>query len=283
MDPERIVATEGRFTNGIVTAQDQFRELIEAYALGALDAGEREALETHLAAGCPECAKALEEARFLVSQLAYLAPPAEPSETVKARLMRTVRAEEGVARPTTAKTRGASIPFWLWAGVAALLLLSIYSTWDARKLQKEVQEVNARAAAELKRREQLEQELTVAKHEAWILTDPSSKKIDIMPNDKDMPMLAAMWHPQMGIYITGQKMPMPKGNKVLQLWLIPKAKGSKPMPSHTFWPDANGKIGEMVDDPPEVMAQTKALAITEEPAGGSQQPTSTPLWVGGVS
>jgi anti-sigma-K factor RskA len=76
---------------------------------------------------------------------------------------------------------------------------------------------------------------------------------------------------------------MPKGNKVLQLWLIPKAPGAKPMPSHTFWPDANGKITEMVDDPPEVMAQTKALAITEEPAGGSPQPTSTPIWVGGVS
>ena len=92
-----------------MTAQDQFRELIEAYALGALDASERVTLETHLAAGCPECAKALEEARFLVSQLAYLAPPAEPSEMVKARLMRTVRAEQGVARPPTAKARSASI------------------------------------------------------------------------------------------------------------------------------------------------------------------------------
>jgi len=266
-----------------VSEQDQFRELIEAYALGALDLSERAALEAHLAAGCPECAKALAEARFLVSQLAYLAPPAEPSDMLKARLMRTVRAEESAARPSTAKTRGASIPYWLWAGVAALLLLSIYSTWDARKLQKEVQEVNALAAAERKHREQLEQELTEAKHEAWILTDPSSKKIDIMPNDKEMPMLQATWHPELGIYITGQKMPMPKGNKVLQLWLIPKTPGAKPMPSHTFWPDANGKITEMVDDPPEVMAQTKALAITEEPAGGSLQPTSTPMWVGGVS
>ena len=263
--------------------QDQFRELIEAYALGALDPSERATLEAHLAAGCPECAKALAEARFLVSQLAYLAPPAEPSDMLKSRLMLTVRAEASVARPATAQTRGASIPYWLWAGVAALLLLSIYSTWDARKLQKEVQEVNARAAAERKHREQLEQELTEAKHEAWILTDPSSKKIDIMPNDKEMPMLQATWHPELGIYITGQKMPMPKGNKVLQLWLIPKTPGAKPMPSHTFWPDASGKITEMVDDPPEVMAQTKALAITEEPAGGSLQPTSTPMWVGGVS
>ena len=266
-----------------MSEHDQFRELIEGYALGALDASERAALEAHLAVGCPECAKALEEARFLVGQLAYLAPPAEPSDMLKARLMRTVRAEQSTARPTTAPSRGASIPYWLWAGVAALLLLSAYSTWDARRLQKEVQEVKARAAAELKHRRQLEQELTEAKHEAWILTDPSSKKIDIMPNDKEMPMLQATWHPELGIYITGQKMPMPKGNKVLQLWLIPKTKGAKPMPSHTFWPDANGKIREMVDDPPEVMAQTKALAITEEPAGGSQQPTSTPMWVGGVS
>jgi anti-sigma-K factor RskA len=31
------------------------------------------------------------------------------------------------------------------------------------------------------------------------------------------------------------------------------------------------------------MAETKALAVTEEPMGGSPQPTSTPMWVGGVS
>ena len=49
---------------------DQFREMFEGYALGALDAGERAALDAHLAAGCKDCAKAVEEARWLVSQLA---------------------------------------------------------------------------------------------------------------------------------------------------------------------------------------------------------------------
>ena len=100
--------------------------------------------------------------------------------------------------------------------------------------------------AELKEQKQLEDELTVAKHEAWILTDPTSKKIEIMPSDKSMPKVEAMWHPKMGIYVTAQQMPMPKNNKVLQLWLIPKTPGGKPMPSHVFWPDADGKIGEMV-------------------------------------
>src|ERR1700722_11193699 len=144
-------------------------------------------------------------------------------------------------------------------------------------------DMGRREAAELKERKQLEDELTMAKHEAWILTDPSSKKIMIMPSDKSMPMVEAMWHPKMGIYVTAQQMPMPKNNKVLQLWLIPKTPGAKPMPSHVFWPDANGKIGEMVANPPDDMGDTKALAITEEPPGGSPQPTSTPMWVGGVS
>jgi anti-sigma-K factor RskA len=31
------------------------------------------------------------------------------------------------------------------------------------------------------------------------------------------------------------------------------------------------------------MEQTKALAITEEPAGGSPAPTTPPRWVGGVT
>jgi anti-sigma-K factor RskA len=31
------------------------------------------------------------------------------------------------------------------------------------------------------------------------------------------------------------------------------------------------------------MANTKALAVTEEPAGGSPQPTTTPKWVGAIT
>jgi anti-sigma-K factor RskA len=264
-----------------VNDHDQFRELIEAYALGALDEQERAALEAHRAAGCADCAKALEEARWLASQLAYLAPPVQPSDMLKARLLRTVRAEASAGENTTSSST--RVPSWLWAGVAALLLLTLYSTWDARRLQKEIQAVNERAAAELKQREQLQQRLDAAKHEAHILMDPTSKKFPMWPHDTQMPKLEATWHPEMGIFVSGEKVPMPGSHRVLQLWLIPKAPGSKPMPSRTFWPDAEGKVNVMVENPPEVMAETKALAITEEPAGGSLQPTSTPMWVGGVS
>lgn len=48
-------------------------------------------------------------------------------------------------------------------------------------------------------------------------------------------------------------------------------------------PDANGKFMVLVANPPESMDATKAIAITEEPEGGSPWPTETPRWVGGVS
>ena len=171
------------------------------------------------------------------------------------------------------------IQFWLWAGVAALLLLTADSEWNSVQLRNEIRQTNERTAALLQQRRNLENQLELARREAIILTDPASVKI----RDPRNPHLEARWHSQMGIVLMGQRVPMPAGNRVLQLWLIPKGAGSKPMPSLTMRPDAEGKFVLLVANPPEAMAETKALAITEEPEGGSAQPTSSIAWVGGLS
>jgi hypothetical protein len=268
-----------------VNSHDQFRELLEAYALGSLDSADRALLEAHLASGCVECAKALEEARWLVSQLAYLAPNAEPSDMMKGRLLQTVRAEAagGAVRPQA--VRGAEVPWWLWAGVAALLLFSVYSAWNEQHLRNAVANLQLQAEAQRAERQKLEEQLRVVKlqaHEAMIWMDPKSKKIMLPSKDPKMPQLEAMWHPELGLCVRGWKVPSPGEKRVLQLWLIPKA-GGRPMPSVTFWPDASGTFSAMVENPPDAMSATQALAVTEEPMGGSQQPTSAPMWVGGVS
>jgi len=269
-----------------VNSHDKFRDLIEAYAIGSVDASERAALEAHLAGNCRECVKALEEARWLVSQLAYLAPNAEPSDMLKGRLLQTVRAEAPSGAARESGVRSTTVPWWLWAGVAALLLFSVYSTWSERKLRNEIGYLQKQTEAQQAERQKLEQELVVAKteaHEAMIWSDPKSKKIMLPPKDPTMEPLEAMWHPEMGLVVRGWKVPSPGDKRVLQLWLIPKKQGGKPMPLVTFWPDASGKFSAMVENPPDVMSDTQALAITEEPIGGSPQPTSTPMWVGGVS
>jgi anti-sigma-K factor RskA len=275
--------------------------MYEAYALGAVDPPERAALEAHLATGCADCAKSVAEARWLVSQLAYLAPEATTSEILKGRLMQNVRSEAKAKSSSplspTSRTTPTGIPYWLSAGIAALLLLTLYFAWDAHRLKEELRAANEQkqrneqmVASAQNERNTSQHELT-AMHEQMarmhretaILTDPSSVKITLAAQKIQAPQMVAMWHAKYGIVLTGQKVPMPSGNRVLQLWLIPKAPGGKPMPCMTVRPDANGNFVILVSDPPAASRETKALAITEEPAGGSAAPTTTPKWVGAMT
>ena len=275
-----------------MSSTDQFGQLLQSYALGALDGPEREALEAHLAAGCPECAAELAEARWVVSQLAYSAPDAAPSDMLRGRLMQIVRSE-AVAPGTSVTSIGSSkpaVPFWMWAAVAALLLVSLYSFWSARQLQDQIRDVNERATAQLHSREKIEEELAAArreaaqvKREADILADPSSVKIAMATTAADSGPLQANWNPRLGLVLSGSKIPQPAGSRVLQLWIIPKTAGAKPVPVQIERPDENGTFVMVVATPPEALTNAKALAVSEEPAGGSPQPTTTPKWVGGVS
>jgi anti-sigma-K factor RskA len=274
--------------------------MYEAYALGTLDPPERAALEAHLATGCAECAKAVAEARWLVSQLAYLAPEAFTSEMLKGRLMQTVRSEAKAKSSspvsTGATTTPSGIPYWLSAGIAALVLLTLYFAWDAHRLKQELRAANEQnqrneqmvasaheSAVTQQKLAAMEEQMAKMHRETAILTDPASVKITLAAQKIQAPQMVAMWHAKYGIVLTGQKVPMPSGNRVLQLWLIPKAPGGKPMPSMTVRPDANGNFVILVSNPPAAGSDTKALAITEEPAGGSAAPTTTPKWVGAMS
>ncbi|MGB8836489.1 MAG: zf-HC2 domain-containing protein, partial [Candidatus Acidiferrales bacterium] len=62
-------------------------EDFDLYALGALDAAEKQEFAAHLAS-CAECAQKLAAAQGRVAILALAAPRVEPSPGVKERLMR---------------------------------------------------------------------------------------------------------------------------------------------------------------------------------------------------
>lgn len=260
---------------------EQFREWVEAYALGALDADERAALDAHLASGCMDCARAAEEARDLVSYLAYLAPDQIPAPTVKDRLMRTVLAEARALRSPVPVSRTRTV--WAWMGVAALVTLTLFSAWDVWRLRNRLRDADDRTAKLIRNDLSLQEQLALTQREVSIFTDPASVEISLLPQNPQTPPLKLKWHAQLGMVVTGQQVPLPAGNRVFQLWLIPKAPGSKPVPSLTLRPSLDGRFVLPVLNPPKLMAETKALAITEEPAGGSPQPTTAILWVGGVS
>jgi anti-sigma-K factor RskA len=101
-----------------------------------------------------------------------------------------------------------------------------------------------------------------------------------MPTDKAMPMVHAYLHPHMGVAITADQMPTLATARTLQLWFIPK-KG-QPMSVAIFRPDPNGMVSLVapVNMPANEIA---ALAVTDEPAGGSPQPTTKPAWMAAVN
>lgn len=257
---------------------DQFREWFEAYSLGALNAPERTAFEAHLAAGCRECAKSVEEARWLVSQLAYLAPDAAPSGQLKGRLMQTVRAEAQAATVVQLPQRNS--PLWMWGAIAALLVFAVITERGGLQLRNELRAAKYQAAMYQKGIQDMQVKLQSAERENVILTDSASVKIKLAEAGPQQPRVDAIWHAKLGIVLTAENIATPADGRVLQLWLIPKKPGGKPVPSETVRPDENGKFTMLVPNPPEEMADTKALAFTDEPAGGSLQPTTAPRWVG---
>ena len=77
------------------------------------------------------------------------------------------------------------------------------------------------------------------------------------------------------LYVVVHGLPAPPPGKVYQMWTL--AKGAKAVaPSVTFTPDTSGSALVAV---PVDASTTAAAAISVEPAGGSQQPTSKPIAV----
>ena len=189
---------------------DQFRELAEAYALGALDADERAGLDAHLASGCVNCTKAIEEARWIVSHLAYLAPEQAPPPLLKERLMQTVRAEAAASRRPVLFFRPRTM--WTWTGVAAMIILTVFSNWDARRWRDRARQAMDSAAAAQRDGQRLQEQLTFAQREVSILADPASLKITLHSQNPQTPALEGAWHSELGIVLTGQHVPVPAGS-----------------------------------------------------------------------
>jgi anti-sigma-K factor RskA len=269
----------------------QLSESYEAYALGALEGSEREEIERHLARGCTACTAGVEQARWLVAQLAYLAPEAQPPAALRGRIVAAAvgsaaasarasatdaaRATYIAARPRLRQP--SAIPGWAWAIAAALLLATVYSVRQTRRLDGELASVQRELRDGQAQRAAIESDREHYQMAMEILSAQDTKSLELMPKKAAMPPVQAYWSPKMGLLVMSANMPQMASNITLQLWMVPK-KG-EPMSVGIFRPDGQGHV-MMVAAPGEPIAEIAALAISEEPAGGSAQPTSAPVWVG---
>lgn len=267
-----------------MAACEQLRELYESYAIGALEGPDRAELEAHLARNCPTCTPAVERARYIVSQLALVAPDQEPPAALRANIMDIARAEAAIPRRATqlqSAARRAWIPAWAWAAAALLILFASYSLYQSVQMQRQVEIVQKQLADAQKEQQTLQQQRANYEKAMSILDSPGTHMMQVKPSDEKMPMLQAYVHEKMGVVIAANGVPMPAHGREYQLWMVPKSGKGVPMSAGVYMPDANGNVLTVAPPAPN-MGDIAALAVTEEPMGGSSQPTSTPMWVGAL-
>jgi len=258
-----------------------FREEdFELYALGALDADEKRAVESHLSA-CSACVEMLAQAQGRVARLAFAAPSVEPSPRVRERLLAQIHAvpENPAAAPASGEAQRPATHISRWwsavlvpAGVALALLAIVLWREDAR-LDRQLDAQRAAIA-------QMQKQLDEAREISTLIEAGDTMRVSLasMPG---MPQGAArvFFNSQMGkLMCDGAIAPAPK-NMTYQLWLVPK--NGAPI-SAGFFDATAGKYGSWMAAVPKGVVPI-VFAVTIEPAGGMPHPTGPKVLVGPVS
>jgi anti-sigma-K factor RskA len=263
---------------------EQLDPLYEEYALGILEGEERAEMEAHLARACPRCMPGVAQARFVVAQLALSAPEAEPPAALRGKIMDAAKSSAPAASPIPfAKPAAprAVFPIWAWVAAAALSLVTGYSIRQMGNQNAQLAELRKQVRLATMQSQALQNQIEQGRMVASVMMSPDSKVLKLMPTkDKSMPMVHAYMHPHMGVAITADEMPAVSPARTLQLWFVPKS--GMPVSAAIFRPGDSGQIA-LVAPVTVPMDQIAALAVTEEPAGGSPQPTSPIAWMAQVN
>jgi anti-sigma-K factor RskA len=235
-----------------------FEDLKDAYVLGALPNDERATVEAYLALH-PERQAEIDDLVGVAGLLAIAPPEYEPSADLRRRLMGVVEAES--ARPRAASRRRASAWLGRFAGLrnvalgaAALLVVGLFS-WnlllqeDMRDLRGQVEQ--ARTANGAQETQEIELGGTWAKQGA-------RAEVTALKDDRAI--------------LVVEDMPSMPDDRTGQVWVI---NDDVPEPSGLLEPSGN-MAATAITTP---LGGADAIAVTVEPAGGSDKPTTDPVLV----
>jgi Anti-sigma-K factor rskA/Putative zinc-finger len=217
---------------------DQYTDLCELYALGALDPEERVEFEGHLA-GCRDCRDGLKQAVQLNELILSVAPRVEPSPQLRRRVL------AGFEKPVKDWSR---IFAWTFALAAAAALILAFA-WNAERQARLADNI------ELARLREIEQ----------ILQAPATKQVTFGPQPA-APHGSIFVHDKLGMILIADGLPAPPAGWTYESWVVPK--DGAPQPIEAFRaPDGRG-ISLLRTPLP--MDQLKAVAV-------SLEPTNTPI------
>ena len=244
---------------------ERFNDLKDAYVLDALPDEERRSFEEYLAAH-PERQAEIDELGAVAGLLAFAPHEQEPQPELRRRIMEVVEAEAAPRRDRResifARFAGYIGARGLAFGAASLLVIGLLS-WNlllqgqVEDLQGEVQSAQGQVdnlQAEVQDA-QAQQTQTIQLSGTWANQGADAEVASI---DADRIILVA------------DNLPSVPEGQTCQIWVI---KGDVPQPSGLFQPG-----GEETAAPVTTPAKKgDTIAVTVEPAGGSELPTGDPV------
>ena len=234
-----------------------YKEMIPARALSALDAAEERVLNEHLD-NCSECRKELEELQSTAAALAVVADPVEPSPEVRERILGEVRKDLSGSNvvPLRSTSRNVWSSFGSLGAIAAVvlfvaLLVGLFVLWQQNRAIRE--------------------ELASKNDFIQLVNTPGARVSELKGIDLGAGATAKLAHDAAGhAILMASKLPKVPAGKAYQLWFI--APNKPPVPGKTFVPDSTGNA-VLKDEMAGAALDAKVFAITVEPASGVSAPT----------
>ena len=282
--------------------------MLGAAALDALSGDEQAAVLLH-AATCPDCGPALAALREATDQLAFAVPAAADDPVRRANVRARLLARAGASAPAADasaatpdapadspvidRTRaprpsyeGGTKPFrrgprrpwiatpaagWSVAGIVGIAAVLLLASLNSRKTA-EIGELALSRRADSLRIAQLEGTISIRDSTLRELTGQQVSILQLTSGAPRAPWAWMFWnHATNHWTFVAHNLPAAAPGRTYQLWLVtPKAKIS----AGTFTPLANGSA-QVQATYPLARDSLRAIAVTEEPAGGVPQPTGS--------
>jgi anti-sigma-K factor RskA len=244
---------------------ERFEDLKDAYVLGALPEEERLSFDDYLTAH-PERQAEIDELGAVAGLLAFYPQEQEPSPELRSRVMEVVEAEAEPRRVSGRSTFGRVGDFLsirnLALGAAALLVIGLLS-WNVM-LQGQVEDLRGQVEDAQGQVQDLQAQVEEAQEQqnptielegSWADQGANAQVLSI---NKNQAILVA------------KDMPFVPEDQTCEIWVI---SNDVPKPSGLFQPDPNMTAAPITNS----ITNADVIAVTVEPAGGSEQPTSDPV------